>query len=76
MQENNWVITNKKGKVNLPIFYGNEEQVIPIYAFLVSSPIIPPTKYTSVVKSLFIFIQRSGYFVFFRHSWFASTAAA
>ena len=31
MQENNWVITTKKGKGKLPIFCGNRERVIPIY---------------------------------------------
>ena len=31
IQENNWVITKKKGKVKLPLFRGNVEQVIPIY---------------------------------------------
>ena len=33
IQENNWVITTKKkGKGKLPIFCGNIERVIPIYA--------------------------------------------
>ena len=32
MQENNRLITTKKGKGKLPLFRGNEEQVIPIYA--------------------------------------------
>ena len=31
IQEKNWVITTKKGKGKLPLFYGNGEQVIPIY---------------------------------------------
>ena len=31
IQENNWVITKKKGKGKLPLFRGNVEQVIPIY---------------------------------------------
>ena len=30
--EKNWVITTKKGKGKLPIFCGNGERVIPIYA--------------------------------------------
>ena len=31
IQENNWVITTKKGKGKLPLFCGNGEQVNPIY---------------------------------------------
>ena len=31
IQEENWVITTKKGKDKLPLFCGNKEQVIPIY---------------------------------------------
>ena len=31
IQENNWVITIKKGKCKLTIFCGNVEQVITIY---------------------------------------------
>ena len=31
MQENNWVITTKKGKGKLKLFCGNREQVITIY---------------------------------------------
>ena len=31
-QEKNWVITTKKGKGKLPLFCGNGERVIPIYA--------------------------------------------
>ena len=31
IQKNNWVITNKKGKVKLSLFRDNGEQVIPIY---------------------------------------------
>ena len=31
--DNNWLITTKKGKGKLPLFYGNVEQVIPIYAW-------------------------------------------
>ena len=31
IQEKNWVITTKKGKGKLPLFYGNGERVIPIY---------------------------------------------
>ena len=31
IQENNWVITTKKGKGKLPLFCGNVEQVITIY---------------------------------------------
>ena len=30
-QENNGVITTKKGKGKLPLFHGNREQLIPIY---------------------------------------------
>ena len=30
--ENNWVITTKKGKCKLPLFCGNREWIIPIYA--------------------------------------------
>ena len=30
-QDNNWVITTKKGKGKLPLFCGNGEQVITIY---------------------------------------------
>ena len=33
IQENNWVINTKKGKGNFPLFYGNGERKIPIYAF-------------------------------------------
>ena len=33
MQEKNWVITIKKGEVELPLFCGNEEQVVPIYGW-------------------------------------------
>ena len=32
IQEKNWVITTKKGKGKLPLFCGNGERVIPIYA--------------------------------------------
>ena len=32
MQEKKWVITTKKGKGKLPLFCGNGEWVIPIYA--------------------------------------------
>ena len=32
MQDNNWVITAKKGNGKLPLFCGNGEQVLPIYA--------------------------------------------
>ena len=32
IQENNWVITTKKSKGELPLFWGNGEQVIPIYS--------------------------------------------
>ena len=32
IQENHWAITTKKGKGKLPLFCGNAEQVIPIYA--------------------------------------------
>ena len=32
MQENNSVITTKKGKGKLPLFCGNGEQIIPIYS--------------------------------------------
>ena len=32
MQEKNWVTTIKNGKIKLPLFYGNGEEVIPIYA--------------------------------------------
>ena len=32
IQEKNWVITTKKDKGKLPIFCGNVERVIPIYA--------------------------------------------
>ena len=32
IQEKNWVITAKKGKGKLPLFCGNIEQVITIYA--------------------------------------------
>ena len=31
IQENNWVITTKKGKSKLPLFCGNGEPVITIY---------------------------------------------
>ena len=31
MQEDNWVISTKKGKGKLPLFCGNVERVIPIY---------------------------------------------
>ena len=31
IQDNNRLITTKKGKGKLPLFYGNGEQVIPIY---------------------------------------------
>ena len=31
IQENNWVITTKKGKGKLPLFRGNGERVNPIY---------------------------------------------
>ena len=33
IQENNWVITTKKGKGKLPLFRGNGERVNPIYAW-------------------------------------------
>ena len=33
IQENNWAITIKKGKGKLPLFCGNIERVIPIYAW-------------------------------------------
>ena len=32
IQENNWVITTKKGKGKWPLFFGNLEHAIPIYA--------------------------------------------
>ena len=32
IQDNNWVITNKKGKGKLPLFSGNRERVNSIYA--------------------------------------------
>ena len=32
IQENNWVITTKKGAVKLLLFCGNGERVIPVYA--------------------------------------------
>ena len=35
MQENNRVITKKKGKGKLPLFSGNEERAIPIYASVI-----------------------------------------
>ena len=40
MQENNWVITTKKGNGKLPLFRGNGGQVIPIYAlvWIISRP--------------------------------------
>ena len=31
IQENNWVITTKKGKGKLPLFFGNGEWLITIY---------------------------------------------
>ena len=40
IQENNWVVTTKKGKGKLPIFHGNGVRVNPIYA----SHDQPPTK--------------------------------
>ena len=33
IQENNWVISTKKGKGKLPLFCGNVERVIPIYGW-------------------------------------------
>ena len=32
IQDNSWVITNKKGKGKLPLFSGNRERVNSIYA--------------------------------------------
>ena len=32
IQDKNWVITTKKGKYKLPLFHGNGERLIPIYA--------------------------------------------
>ena len=32
IQENNWVVTTKKGGGELPLFCGNGERVIPVYA--------------------------------------------
>ena len=32
IQENNWGITTKKGEGELPLFSGNRERLIPIYA--------------------------------------------
>ena len=37
IQENNWVITTKKGKGKFPLFCGNVEQVIPIYGVNIQS---------------------------------------
>ena len=31
IQVNNWIITTKKVKDKLPLFFGNGERVIPIY---------------------------------------------
>ena len=42
MQDNNWFIITKNGKGNLPLFCGNGEQVIPIYASL-----LMPTTYST-----------------------------
>ena len=36
IQENNWVITTKKGKVKVPLFRGNIERVILIYGLEVA----------------------------------------
>ena len=33
IQENNWVITTKKGKGKLPLFSGNVERVSPVYVY-------------------------------------------
>ena len=38
IQENNLVITTKKGKGKLPLFCGNGERVNPIYAVGVRTP--------------------------------------
>ena len=38
IQESNWVITTKKGKGKLPLFFGNVERVIPIYGSLLLFP--------------------------------------
>ena len=43
IQENNWVINTKNGKVKLPLFSGNVEQVIPIYVgfdIIFTTPVI------------------------------------
>ena len=32
IQEKNWAITTKKGKGKLPLFCGNIERLIPVYA--------------------------------------------
>ena len=32
IQNNNWLITTKKGKGELPLFFGDGERFIPIYA--------------------------------------------
>ena len=32
IQENNWTINTKKSKSKLPLFCGNRERIIPIYA--------------------------------------------
>ena len=44
IQENNWIITTKKGKGKLPLFSGTVEWVIPVYVkkrtiFYILSPI-------------------------------------
>ena len=36
IQENNWVITTKKGKGKLSLLCGNIERVIPIYSLICS----------------------------------------
>ena len=41
VQEKNCVITTKKGKVKLPLFRDNGEQVIPIYCSHINIDIIP-----------------------------------
>ena len=42
MQENNWVITTKKGKGKLPLFCGNGERVISKSVFILPSTKEPP----------------------------------
>ena len=41
VQDNNWLITTKKGKGKLPLFCGNGERVNPIYAWYILSSSIP-----------------------------------